>query len=80
MKLDDLYTEAKQIAPWMVENRRALHRIPEGGFCEFKTQAYLLEKLKALGYDGALTIEREISGEKQIEDIIKAKALLEKYI
>ncbi len=48
MKLDDLYAEAKQIAPWMVENRRALHRIPEGGFCEFKTQAYLLEKLKAL--------------------------------
>lgn len=40
----------------------------------------IIEKLKALGYDGALTIEREISGEKQIEDIIKAKALLEKYI
>ena len=40
----------------------------------------IIEKLKALGYDGALTIEREISGEKQIEDILKAKALLEKYI
>lgn len=40
----------------------------------------IIEKLKALGYDGALTIEREISGEKQIEDILKAKALLEQYI
>ncbi len=40
----------------------------------------IIAKLKEIGYDGALTIEREISGEKQIEDIVKAKALLEKYI
>ena len=40
----------------------------------------LIAKLKELGYDGALTIEREISGEKQIEDILKAKALLEQYL
>ena len=40
----------------------------------------IIEKLKALGYDGALTIEREIDGEKQIEDIVTAKALLEKYL
>lgn len=37
----------------------------------------VIRKLKALAYGGALTIEREISGEKQIEDILKAKALLE---
>lgn len=36
----------------------------------------LIAGLKALGYDGAITIEREISGEQQIADIIKAKALL----
>lgn len=36
-----------------------------------------LEKLKTLGYDGTLIIEREISGEKQIEDIKRAKTLLE---
>lgn len=36
----------------------------------------LVPKLKSLGYTGALTIEREISGEKQIEDIKKAIALL----
>lgn len=36
----------------------------------------LIPKLKSFGFDGALTIEREISGEKQIEDIKKAIALL----
>jgi len=40
----------------------------------------LVAKLKALGYDGALTIEREISGEKQIQDILLAKDLLESLI
>ena len=36
----------------------------------------LIAGLKALGYDSAITIEREISGEQQIADILKAKALL----
>jgi L-ribulose-5-phosphate 3-epimerase len=36
----------------------------------------LVTKLKALGYMGALTIEREISGPKQIEDIQRAIRLL----
>ena len=49
MTVKDLYAEAVRIAPWMVETRRALHRVPEGGFSEFKTQAFLLEQLKALG-------------------------------
>lgn len=37
-----------------------------------------IRRLKEIGYDGAITIEREISGEKQIQDIIMAKELLEK--
>ncbi len=37
----------------------------------------LVSKLKALGYTGALTIEREISGPQQMEDIKKAKTFLE---
>ena len=37
----------------------------------------VMKKLKALGYDGALTIEREISGEKKTKDILRAKKLLE---
>jgi sugar phosphate isomerase/epimerase len=40
----------------------------------------LIGKLKALGYSGALTIEREISGPKQIEDIKLAIRLLEPLV
>lgn len=40
----------------------------------------IIRMLKARGYDGALTIEREISGEQQIVDILKAKELLEKLL
>lgn len=36
----------------------------------------LIPKLKALGFDGAVTIEREISGPRQAEDIRRAIALL----
>lgn len=36
----------------------------------------LLAKLKTLGFSGALTIEREISGPQQIADIQKAKQML----
>jgi len=38
----------------------------------------LIPKLKSLGYRGALTIEREIGGPQQIEDIKKAKFFLER--
>lgn len=38
----------------------------------------LLRKLYSLGYRGPLTIEREITGEQQDADIIKAKSLIEK--
>lgn len=37
----------------------------------------LIQKLKELGYDGPLTIEREITGEQQFKDIMAAKAYLE---
>lgn len=40
----------------------------------------LVERLKEIGYVGPLTIEREISGEDQIKDILSAKMLLEKLI
>ncbi|MDD4688277.1 MAG: sugar phosphate isomerase/epimerase [Eubacteriales bacterium] len=39
-----------------------------------------IQKLRAVGYDGAITIEREIHGEKQIEDIVYSKKYLEKLI
>lgn len=34
---------------WAVAQRRALHRIPEEGFKEFKTQAYICQTLDELG-------------------------------
>jgi len=37
----------------------------------------LVPKLKSFGYEGALTIEREISGDQQIKDIRAAVELLE---
>ena len=49
MNLQELYARAEAIAPWTVEQRRALHRIPETGFQEFKTQALICQTLDALG-------------------------------
>ncbi len=40
----------------------------------------LIKKLKAVGYRGPLTIEREIEGAEQKKDILSAKAFLEKLI
>ena len=40
----------------------------------------LIERLKQIGYRNPLTIEREISGEKQTADIRAAKSYLEKLI
>lgn len=40
----------------------------------------LIKKLKELNYTGPLTIEREISGPQQMEDIKKEKAYLEKLV
>jgi L-ribulose-5-phosphate 3-epimerase len=40
----------------------------------------LIARLKELGYNGALTIEREISGDEQVKDILLAKKLLESLI
>jgi sugar phosphate isomerase/epimerase len=40
----------------------------------------IIKRLKALNYRGAVTIEREISGPKQVEDVRAAKVNLEKLI
>ena len=57
MDIQKLYARAQEIAPWIVENRRALHRIPEDGFAEHKTQAHITAQLDALGipYETHLT-------------------------
>lgn len=40
----------------------------------------LIKKLKEHGYDGAITIEREIDGEEQARDVLYAKKFLEELI
>lgn len=40
----------------------------------------LIKKLRENGYDGPLTIEREIEGEQQLIDILKGKKFLEEII
>ena len=40
----------------------------------------LIARLKELGYDGPVTIEREISGDQQKKDILRAKEILESLI
>ena len=35
----------------LTTHREYLHQIPELGFCEFKTSAYLKEQLELLGYE-----------------------------
>jgi len=40
----------------------------------------LIKRLKELNYAGPITIEREISGPKQVEDILKSKTYLESLI
>lgn len=39
-----------------------------------------IAKLREVGYDGTITIEREISGDEQIKDILDSKKLLEELI
>lgn len=39
-----------------------------------------VERLKEVGYDGDITIEREISGEEQKKDILAGKEYLEQLI
>ncbi|NLN41052.1 MAG: sugar phosphate isomerase/epimerase [Clostridiales bacterium] len=57
------------------DGRRLGKETPVGeGMVDFPV---LIQKLKEHNYNGALIIEREISGPQQKEDILKAKALLE---
>ena len=42
MNVHDLYARAQALAGWTTELRRALHRIPETGFQEYKTQHHIL--------------------------------------
>ena len=50
------------------------------GIDDEQALAALLKRLKETGFDGSLTIEREITGEQQIKDILETKEYLQKLI
>ena len=63
---------------WPTNPRKLGEEVPIGkGKVDF---ARIIARLKELNYRGAVTIEREISGPQQVEDVRAAKAFLEKLI
>ncbi len=45
---EQLKKEALALAPWLTKTRRDLHKIPEPGFEEFETQAYIMRALEEM--------------------------------
>jgi L-ribulose-5-phosphate 3-epimerase len=63
---------------WPTNPRKLGEEVPIGkGKVDFPR---IIARLKELNYRGAVTIEREISGPQQVEDVRAAKAYLEKLI
>ena len=63
---------------WPTNPRELGKEVPIGkGKVDFPR---IIARLKELGYRGAVTIEREISGPQQLEDVRSAKAYLERLI
>lgn len=49
MEYQELRHLAEQQTPWVIAMRRKLHRIPEDGFREFKTQQAIMDALDEIG-------------------------------
>ena len=63
---------------WPTDPKKLGEEVPIGqGKVDFPR---IIQRLKELDYKGAVTIEREISGPQQVEDVKAAKAFLEKLI
>jgi sugar phosphate isomerase/epimerase len=63
---------------WPTNPRKLGEEVPIGkGKVDFPR---IIVRLKEMNYRGAVTIEREISGRQQVEDVRAAKAYLEKLI
>jgi len=63
---------------WPTNPRKLGEEVPIGkGKVDFPR---IIARLKELNYRGAVTIEREISGPQQVEDVRAAKAYIEKLI
>lgn len=57
-----LLQEVKAIAPWLEDIFQRLHRCPELGRQEYKTQALILEELKKLGIDAEPIADTGVMG------------------
>ena len=55
MATDTLNTDIDEIMPGVIADRRYLHTIPELGLQEFKTSAYVLERLRSLPVESIRT-------------------------
>src|SRR2546426_12415558 len=63
---------------WPTDPKNLGREVPIGqGKVDFPR---VIRRLKEMNYQGAITIEREISGPQQMEDIRKEKVYLEKLI
>ena len=51
LEMELLYEQARQMRSVLVENRRALHQMPELGMDLPRTTAFVEEKLRALGLE-----------------------------
>ncbi len=49
MTIQELYARAQEIQGWTVRTRRTLHRVPENGFEEYKTQGIIKKALDEMG-------------------------------
>lgn len=49
--MDSLHEQVTAAVPYVIETRRALHRIPETGFKEVRTAGYVAEQLARLGLE-----------------------------
>lgn len=58
MEFTDIKRQAEGYLPLLRAHRRALHRIPETGYLEEKTHAYLMEQLEALHPDDLRTFAK----------------------
>lgn len=63
---------------WPTEKDKLGHEVPLGEGAVNITE--WIKTLLELGYTGPITIEREISGEQQKQDILRGKALLESVL
>ena len=53
--LASLHSEIDEILPGLIADRRYLHENPELGCEEFKTSAFVIDRLKALGVEDIRT-------------------------